>query len=238
MKKIFRYSFTVLLIFALTFCVGCKKADRNYGVSAVSDSASAPNVPIIRSSDEIMPLYFDISLFNEENYSDVTLGDKIPLEMIYAGETLAVPSDLATLAAHGFTPQSDGEMIETVKAGERLTMTFVNPNGIQLKALFYNPLSTSVALRKCKVVELKIEQNYVLTGNKTFGDFLLNGTHNRSAITDVAGHFGTPSHFHDEHNGLYSIDYYVSNEDHRNKITLWIDTDEDAVHAVMLADYR
>ena len=74
MKKIF----SIVLCCVFLFCLSaCEKFDENYGKSSARPEISenkAPNVeikiPEIKSDDDVMPTYVDISLYDEENYAD------------------------------------------------------------------------------------------------------------------------------------------------------------------------
>ena len=68
MKKII----CMLLCFVMVLGVltACSKVDLNYGVSSevqTTDEDTQVKIPEIKSEDEVMPTYFDISLFDEEN---------------------------------------------------------------------------------------------------------------------------------------------------------------------------
>ena len=79
MKKLLSFLLCCFFVFCL---VGCEKFDDNYGKSSVNDSSNQSNkdndikIPEIKSDDEVMPTYLDISLYDEENYSDIYLGEK------------------------------------------------------------------------------------------------------------------------------------------------------------------
>ena len=56
--------------------VGCEKFDEDYGKSMTNHSGdissqSGAKAPEIKSDDEVMPAYLDISLYDEENYSSI-----------------------------------------------------------------------------------------------------------------------------------------------------------------------
>ena len=77
-NRILRVITLVLLTAVLCVACGCEKLDANYGKKSEEKNTEnvedAPLVyPEIKSTDTTMPKYFDISLFDEENYSSVYL---------------------------------------------------------------------------------------------------------------------------------------------------------------------
>ena len=96
MKKIL--SLILCCAFVLSFCA-CEKMDPNYGkssqkVETKQDEAQPQTVslPEIKSDDEVMPTYFDISLYDEENYADIYLGKDFEYKITYGGSNITVPA--------------------------------------------------------------------------------------------------------------------------------------------------
>ena len=88
--RTFKSALTVLtcLILALFF-TACSNVDPNYGVSdnAVSEvteeeKSNYDENTKIMSSDRVMSTYFDISLFDEENYSEIYLGNNFEIDAV------------------------------------------------------------------------------------------------------------------------------------------------------------
>ena len=86
--KTFKRSFSLLISLILIFGLcACSDIDPNYGVSESSNTSSTAehdtdeteNKKII-SSDRVMSTFFDISLFDEENYSEIYLGKKFEID--------------------------------------------------------------------------------------------------------------------------------------------------------------
>ena len=80
--KTFKRSFSLLISLILIFGLcACSDIDPNFGVSESSNTSSTAEHDTdetedakIISSDRVMPTFFDISLFDEENYSEIYLG--------------------------------------------------------------------------------------------------------------------------------------------------------------------
>ncbi len=238
-NRLLRFLAATVSVLMLTVSAGCEKAGKaapENTESTVIDST----LPVIKSSDTTMALYMNIGLFDEENYSSVYIGNSIDLSIKYDGILLNVPSSSVALASSGFTlgdtKISTADM--TIKAGETLETLYTDKNGKLLHVFFYNSKSRTATLSDCKIVRLKVDENFAVTGSKSHGTFEVGGVTNASAVTDVIEKLGTPSHFHDEGNGIYSLDYFVSKEDRRNKITVWINTEDDCITSIAVSDYR
>ena len=99
-----------LFLSALTLC-SCSPVDKDYAVSSESSVSSALSVksapegivhPAIMSDDKIMPQFVDISVFDEENYSEVYLGKKFKFNVSFAGAELTVPTSVSVLEKNGW----------------------------------------------------------------------------------------------------------------------------------------
>ena len=89
MKFLKPLSLIITIVLLLSFA-GCAKPDNNFGVKEeISDEADAIEVESqtqkITSLDSMMSKYFDITLFDEENYSNIYLGSKFKLNAKYNG---------------------------------------------------------------------------------------------------------------------------------------------------------
>lgn len=236
--KIFAFS---LIVVSLSVLASCGVADENYGISSVFDEIEykeTPNNPIM-SSDRVMPKYFDIMLFDEENYSDVYLGKKFKLSATYLGEKIAVGTSLSEMAEMGWNLAYENEYNEEsrVIAYETVDIVFKNKDGVELKAQMYNSTGSSVKLSECLVVRIFIDNNFYSEPNNV-KSFNVNGITNSVAITDVIEILGTPSHFYEVSKECYYLDYFISKDDRRNGITVYINPVTDSVISVEFSYYK
>lgn len=246
MKKFSKSLLLILLCFTLVVTAGCSKVDEDYGVSSApkstADTVSYPEnveIPTIKSSDTVMPLYFDISLYDEENYSKIYLGKNYSFKASYAGVNISVPTTLNELNKKGFDIYDDNYSSGSdIKAGLMLELKFVNREGKLLTAFFHNESTTSVRIADCKIVRLAVEQNNMLTNSKEYGNFSVNGVTNSSALTDIFHLLGAPSHFHADSKTDYTLNWFKSADDRRNKITIKISTAEDCVTYIAVSSYE
>ena len=122
--KFFTLALTLCMIFA-----SCSKVDKKFGV--VSDvngnsqnSVAQQSLPEIMSLDSKMSKYFDISLFDEENYADIYLGKKFTIDADYAGTDLIVPTTMDILTSNGWELQKGSEYDEN-------SLVFAKNNGLR-----------------------------------------------------------------------------------------------------------
>ena len=106
MKFLKLLALIISLALLLSFS-GCAKPDNNFGVEEKItdkidnlDTSSVSNK--ITSLDSMMSKYFDITLFDEENYSNIYLGSKFKLNAKYNGTKFSFPTKLNTLARRGW----------------------------------------------------------------------------------------------------------------------------------------
>lgn len=248
MKKTVKIISLILAVFcALSLCA-CAEVDESYG-SLNSDNSSLqseakPTVenverPLIMSDDKIMPNYFDISLFDEENYSEVYLGKRFKFKVTFAGEDLTVPTNLETLSEKGWA-LADGTQYDensTLYAGESVDAVFKNSEGLTFKAVFYNSTNRSVKLGKCNIVKIRIENGYYTTP-ESYGEFNVNGVTNAMAVTDIIDILGVPSHFYGANEKDYFLDYFITKKDRRNGITVYINPSDDILTAIEFSYYK
>lgn len=226
----------LVLVFALGTLTSCSEVDDQYGVESEpneSVSEDTTEIPTIRSTDKVMPLYFDISRYDEENYADIYLGKKYEVKFTYAGDEFELPLSCKQLTkkdwkilGEGLTPDS------LVKSGETVEVLFVNEYEIQLKCVFRNNSNSTAKLKKCDLVRVVVDENVLLKSESPYGQFWLNGVTNHSAITDVVEYLGAPSHFYAVSENEYYFDYYLTKEDKRVGLTVHIDVGEDSVTAI------
>lgn len=235
----------IITVFMILLLSACSPVDRDYAVSSeesVSSVKSAPEDvahPEIMSDDKIMPQFVDISVFDEENYSEVYLGKRFKFNITYADDEFTVPTKLSVLKKKGWrlveNSQYDEESL--VYACDYVQMVLQKDDGAKITATFYNSSNSSVQLKKCNIVKFKIENNFYTNG-EAFNEFNVNGINNKMAITDIIDTLGTPSHFYGTAENDYYLDYFISEKDRRNGITVYINPSEDSVNAVEFSYYK
>lgn len=246
--KTFKRSFSLLISLILIFGLcACSDIDPNYGVSESSSNTSETAEPDtdeteeakIISSDRVMSTFFDISLFDEENYSEIYLGKKFEIDGVYGGKNLPVPATLEDLAKIGWMLAEGNEYNENslVFSYETIDVVFQNENGLKVKAQCYNSSRSSVKLSECYVVKFRIENDFYVDSNN-YSPFNVNGITNTMAVTDVIDTLGTPSHFYAVSEDSYYLDYFISKRDRRNGITVYINPVDDTVTSVEFSFYK
>ena len=242
-KKALAFFVSLILIFSLT---ACSDVDLNYGV--VSQNRSAENEVEksnydedmkIMSSDKVMPKYFDISLFDEENYADIYLGKKFQINAVFKGMTIPVPANVEELKKLGWKFAEGNEYDEKslVFAYETIEVVFQTEDGVKVKTQFYNSSRSSKELAECNVVKFRIENDFY-KNNKDYSPFNINGITNTMAVTDVINTLGTPSHFYEISEKSYYLDYFITKKDRRNGITVYVNPVDDIVTAVEFSYYK
>lgn len=235
---------TVLACLFLTFSVtACSEIDRGYSVSkeeeTAEDNANYDVNTKIMSSDRVMSNYFDISLFDEENYSQVYLGKKFKIDAVLSGVSLPVPARLEEMAELGWILAEGNEYNESslVFSYETIDVVFENQNGLKVNAQCYNSSRSSVKLSKCYVVKFRIDNDF-LNNSENYNPFNVSGITNTMAITDIIDTLGTPSHFYRVDENSYYLDYFITKRDRRNGITIYINPVDDTVTAVEFSFYK
>lgn len=244
MKKMLKgLSVIFCLIFVFTLS-SCRKVDKNYGVKSDKSSTTKQETNYdqelkIMSSDRVMSKFFDISLFDEENYSDIYLGKKFQIEAQFAGQEFEVPTKLAELESMGWTLAEGNEYDadSLIFAYETVDAVFKNQNGIKIHAQFYNSSRSSIKISKCYIVKFRIENDFYQDSNN-YTPFNINGITNTMAVTDVIDTLGTPSHFYAVSEDNYYLDYFISKKDRRNGITVYINPIDDIVTAIEFSYYK
>lgn len=249
MKKSVRFSAFFLSVLLVLSVSACSPVDKDYGVtdSDTSTASSAPvkkaddsiSRPAIMSSDRVMSQFVDISVFDEENYAQVYLGKKFKFNVNYAGDEFTVPTTLSALNRKGWKMVENNLHNEDslVYSCDSVETVFANENGAKITALFFNPSNSSVKLKKCNIVKFKIENNFY-SASENYTEFNVNGLNNKMAITDIIETLGTPSHFYGIAPDNYYLDYFISEDDRRNGITVYINPSDDAVTAVEFSYYK
>lgn len=249
MKNKIGLSAVILTASAVLLFSACSPVDKDYAVSSeasvslgTSSVKSAPESvkhPTIMSDDKIMPQFVDISVFDEENYSEVYLGKKFKFNVSYAGDEFTVPTKLSALQKKGWslTPNSQYDEESLVYACDYVETVLEKQDGTKINAVFYNSSNSSVKLEKCNIVKFKIENDFY-TDSEGYSKFNVNGINNNMAITDIIDTLGTPSHFYRTAENNYYLDYFISEDDRRNGITVYINPSEDSVTAVEFSYYK
>lgn len=245
MKKIL----SIVLCCVFVLCLSaCEKFDENYGKSSAkpkSDETAAKTtsqeitIPEIKSDDTVMPTYVDISLYDEENYADIYLGNDFKYKITYAGSALSVPSSYKSITKEGWSLSASDEYNENsqILAGQSFEVDFVNEYGKQITAVFYNSKKSSVSLKKCPIVKFIVKENGLLNSESPYGQFWVNGVSNVSAITDVIEILGSPSHFYRVSENKYYLDWFITRSDRRSGITVYVDTAEDHIDSIEFSYY-
>lgn len=230
-----------VIIFIFICCSGCSSVDKEYGISSKNEKtvSQAAELPDIRSDDTVMPLYFDISLYDEEDYAQIYLGEKYKYKITYGGSELSLPTDYGKLNKKGWQ-LLNGEVYNegsTIKAGETLETQLVNEYGKQLAVSFYNSGNSSVKLSKCPIVKFAVKENSA-NSDSVYDQFWVNGISNFSAVTEVVELLGAPSHFEQQSNGLYRLDYFLTKKDRRSRISVDVSIENDCVMGIEISKYK
>lgn len=242
---------TAALIFTvggiLFSTVGCSKMERSVSsadivadaVSNTNDNVHDVRIPEIKSDDTVMPKYFDISLYDEENYADIYLGKKFEFNITYCGSQLTVPSSLKQINKDGWQFAENSEFNEdsAVRAGASAEVSFVNEYNKYINAVFYNDKNSSTVLKKCRLVKFKIPENILDNPDSFYGQFWVNGISNESAISDIVSYLGAPSHFYAVSETEYYLDYFILEKDKRSGITVYVDPTDDGVRSIEFSYY-
>ena len=239
MKSVRLLSLLLAAVVALSFA-GCTPFDSDYGESqAESNPYKNVSAPDIKSDDEKMPTFFDISLYDCENYSQIYLGKKYEYKFIYAGAELSLPGELSDMLDSGWRiaePDKYNEKTQ-ILPGKSLNISFINTYDKQITARFTNTSKSSVDLEDCDLVRFTVPENNYLVENSVYGQFFINGVSNESAITDVIEFLGAPSHFYAVSEDEYYLDYFLTPKDKRNKIRVYVNVSSDSVTAIEVSKY-
>lgn len=247
MMSRFKKLLSVILALAIMFCVSAcgdfetgsdptsNVEEEKKPVTIKSDDNGNP----IMSSDRVMSNYFDISLFDEENYADIYLGSKFKIDAKFNKETFKVPTTMKEISKNGWKLAEGNSYDENslVFSYETIETVIENDKGIAIKAWFYNSSRSSKKLSECNIVKFLINNDFY-TNPKTHSNFNVNGIINSMAITDIINTLGTPSHFYEVSDTLYYLDYFITKEDRRNGITVYINPVEDSIVSIEFSYYK
>ena len=223
--------------------------DEDYGKSnseSVSEASEKEEksdelvYPEIKSSDNVMPKYFDISAFDEENYSNIYLGKKFKYQVTYSGSILEVPSSYSKMSKNGWeiSESSQYKRDSQIMAGKSIEVELFNEYGKRIVAVFSNSARSSKKLTKCDIVKFIIPENCLNKSNSYYGQFWINGVTNQSAINNIVEYLGTPSHFYAVNANHYYLDYFITEGDKRNGITVHVDPENDILLSIEFSYYE
>lgn len=242
--KIFKRILCLLLSTSIALTIiACDSVDKmpteNLPVTDKQSSNISDNENEIFSSDRVMSQYFDISVFDEENYANIYLGKKFKINAKFLDEKLTVPTKLSELIAAGwdFAEGNTYNYNSLVFAYETIDVYLSNENGVPLHVQLYNSSRSSVTLSKCNIVKYIITNNYY-QDYENYNSFNINGITNTMAITDVIHTLGTPSHFYKVSDTCYYLDYFITKKDRRNGITVYINPVDDSILSVEFSSYK
>lgn len=233
-------------IIALSFSA-CGEFEEGYS-DTVSDSKNSDTtsskysevkIPEIKSEDDVMPSYVDISLYDEENYSDIYLGKDFKFKVTYVGSAIELPWKYEEIVAEGWSlvPSDEYNENSQVRAGKSITVDFVNEYKKIITAVFHNGTNSSLILKECPIVKFIIKENGLNIPESVYGQFWVNGVSNVSSITEIIERLGLPSHFYCVSENKYYMDWFISADDRRSGITVYVDTAEDHVDAIEFSLY-
>ncbi len=248
MKKLFKLTALVICIVSVMLLTSCEKMDKDYGksdtktASQTTDAAQGAEelvYPEIKSSDNVMPKYFDISRYDEENYADIYLGKKFEYNITYSGSVLNLPSTYGKMNKSGWKLAESGryKIDSVVMAGSTLEVELYNEYNNRIIAVFHNSSRSSKKLTKCDIVKFIIPENCLNATNSYYGQFWINGITNQSAINNIVEHLGAPSHFYAVNQHHYYLDYFFSDDNKRSGITVHVDPENDILLSIEFADY-
>lgn len=236
---------SVLLCFAIALSLSACGEFEKGGSSSVentdttSEEKTEIKIPEIKSDDTVMPSYVDISLYDEENYSDIYLGKNFKFKVTYAGSAIKLPWTYRDILEEGWVLVPSDEYSENsqILAGKSITADFTNDYKKTITAVFYNGENSSVSLKECPIVKFIIKENGLNIPESKYGQFWVNGISNVSAITDIIECLGSPSHFYRVSENKYYLDWFISASDRRSGITVYVDTAEDHIDAIEFSLY-
>lgn len=246
MKKFL--SLAICCIFIFSLCA-CEKMNPDYGKSSAkiksvengenTVSVTSVALPEIKSDDEVMPTYIDISLYDEENYADIYLGKNFEYKITYGGSALTVPTTYKNMQKDGWSLAESDEYNEDsqILVGKSMQVDFVNEYGNRITAVFYNDKKSSAPLKKCSVVKFIVAENKLINTESDYALFWMNGVGNDAAITDIVEYLGSPSHFYKISEDKYYLEWFLNKSDRRSRITVYVDIPEDHIDSVEFSYY-
>lgn len=239
-KKLIAILMVLSTVLSFAACSKVEKEDNQSTTTVVKQDYSDIKIPEIKSEDQVMPTYVDISIYDVENYADLYLGKKFKYKITYSGSEIYVPISYKDMTAKDWTLIEENEITadSNIMAGKYQQVRFKNEFNTEIIGVFYNSSKSSKALKKCDIVKFIVPENKVENPESVYGDFWVNGVSNNSAITDVIECLGAPSHFYAVSPEEYYLDYFLFEEDKRNKITVYINPEEDSVKSIQFARFE
>ncbi len=242
LKRIFSCFLAIAIALSVSACgdfeTGSDAAKSTGDNKSIVSSEEDDNAPIM-SSDRVMSKYFDISLFDEENYADIYLGKKFKIESKYTDDVFEVPTTIKKMNEKGWKLSAGNAYDENslVFSYETIETVMEDENGITIKAWFYNSSRSSKKLSECNIVKFLLYNDFY-NDIQVHSSFNVNGITNSMAITDVINTLGTPSHFYAVGDNLYYLDYFITKKDRRNGITVYINPVEDTIVSIEFSYYK
>ena len=241
MKRILSVLLCLAIALSLSACGEFEEGGSSSAenTDTTSEEKTEIKIPEIKSDDTVMPSYVDISLYDEENYSDIYLGKNFKFKVTYAGSAIKLPWTYRDILEEGWVLVPSDEYSENsqILAGKSITADFTNDYNKTITAVFYNGENSSVSLKECPIVKCVIKENGLNIPESKYGQFWVNGISNVSAITDIIECLGSPSHFYRVSENKYYLDWFISASDRRSGITVYVDTAEDHIDAIEFSLY-
>lgn len=241
MKKILSILLCLAILLSLSACGEFEEGGSSSveNTDTTSEEQTEIKIPEIKSDDTVMPSYVDISLYDEENYSDIYLGKNFKFKVTYAGSAIKLPWTYRDILEEGWAlvPSDEYSEDSQILAGKSITVDFTNDYNKTITAVFHNGTKSSLSLKECPIVKFIIKENGLNVPESKYGQFWVNGISNVSAITDIIECLGSPSHFYRVSENKYYLDWFISASDRRSGITVYVDTAEDHVDAIEFSLY-
>ncbi len=240
------FAVSLVLVLFLSAFTACSPIDNDYGVSSEASVAGDEKISdvvseekFIMSSDRVMSKYFDISLFDEENYADIYLGENFNIKASFAGKEFNLPCYISDFEEKGWKLSAGNSYDKNslVFAYETIDAVFVNKSDVKIAVQFYNSSKSSIRLSECYIVKVRIENDFY-SNPKKYSKFNINGIKNGMAITDIVNTLGTPSHFYKVSSKSYYLDYFITKADRRNGITVYINPLDDSITSIEFSYYN
>lgn len=241
MKKILSILLCLAILLSLSACGEFEEGGSSSveNTDTTSEEQTEIKIPEIKSDDTVMPSYVDISLYDEENYSDIYLGKNFKFKVTYAGSAIKLPWTYRDILEEGWVlvPSEEYSEDSQILAGKSITVDFTNDYNKTITAVYHNGTKSSLSLKECPIVKFIIKENGLNVPESKYGQFWVNGISNVSAITDIIECLGSPSHFYRVSENKYYLDWFISASDRRSGITVYVDTAEDHVDAIEFSLY-
>ena len=239
MSNIIKMFVSIIVITVLFASCGNRNINDYSGNSQAKSSKQNTNTKKIMSLDRVLPVYFDISQFDEENYANIFLGDNFIFNIKLSNQKFSMPAKLSDVQACGFkiADNTNYNKDSLIRPLETVKLEFIRDDGYTLSAVAYNSSESLKPLKDCYIAEFHIENDYY-KDMQNYHKFSVNGIDNTMVISDIISTIGTPSHFYEISENYYYLDYFISKSDRRNGIRVYIDTTDDIITAIEFSYYK